>query len=171
MSVDIEEFKISRTFDAPRDLVWKLHTECEHLKNWWGPKGFVMTHCKMDLQPGGTFHYGMHPPNNESTVMWGKFVFREVDRPEKLVYVVSFSDENAGITRHPMSDTWPLEMLNTTVFTEEDGRTTVSISGLPINATDEEIRTYDAGRTSMRQGFTGTYDHFEEYLATVKQAK
>lgn len=171
MSVEIDEFKISRTFDAPRELIWKLHTECEHLKNWWGPKGFVMTHCKIHLKPGGTFHYGMHPPNNESMVMWGKFVFREVDRPEKLVYVVSFSDENAGIARHPLSTTWPLEMLNTTEFTEVDGRTTVTISGLPINATDEEIRTFDAGRNGMRQGFTWTYDHFEEYLATVRQER
>jgi uncharacterized protein YndB with AHSA1/START domain len=171
MSAEFEKFKISRTFNAPRELVWKLHTECEHLKNWWGPKGFVMTHCKVDLQPGGIFHYGMCPANNESMVMWGRFVFREVDRPEKLVYVVSFSDENAGITRHPLSETWPLEVLNTTEFSEEDGRTTVTISGFPINATDEEIRTFEVGRDSMRQGFKGTYDHFEDYLATVRQAK
>ena len=170
MSSEIEEFKISRTFDAPRELVWKLHTECEHLKNWWGPKGFVMNHCKMDLQPGGMFHYGMHPANNESMVMWGRFVFLEVERPEKLVYVVSFSDENAGITRHPMSSTWPLEVLNTTEFTEEEGRTKVTISGQPINATDEEISTFDTGRNSMRQGFAGTYHHFEEYLASVRQS-
>jgi hypothetical protein len=104
-------------------------------------------------------------------VMWGRFVFREVDRLEKLVYVVSFSDANAGITRHPISETWPPEVLNTTEFSEEDGRTTVTISGFPINATDEEIRTFEVGRDSMRQGFKGTYDHFEEYLATVRQAK
>lgn len=51
-----EEFVITRVFDAPRDLVFKAHTECERLKRWWGPKGFIMTVCNLDLRPGGAFH-------------------------------------------------------------------------------------------------------------------
>jgi uncharacterized protein YndB with AHSA1/START domain len=50
------EFVITRTFDAPRDLVWRAFTEAEHLKHWWGPKGFKMLSCKLDLRPGGIFH-------------------------------------------------------------------------------------------------------------------
>jgi len=52
-------FVISRDFDAPRDLVWKSWTEPERLKHWWGPKGFVVHTCKVDLRPGGRFHYGL----------------------------------------------------------------------------------------------------------------
>ena len=52
-------FTITRTFDAPRGLVWKAHTECEHLKHWWGPKGFTMSSCKVDLRRVWTFLYGL----------------------------------------------------------------------------------------------------------------
>ena len=69
-------FIISRVFDAPRDVVWKAHTECAHLKHWWGPKGFAMTHCEIDLRPGGFFHYGLMSPDGQA--IWGKFLFREV---------------------------------------------------------------------------------------------
>ena len=106
-------------FDAPRDLVWKAFTEPERMKEWWGPKGFTVIASKMDLRPGGSYHYGMKAPNGST--MWGKFVFREIVAPERMVFINSFSDEAGGITRHPMSPTWPLEMLSTFTF-EEAGR-------------------------------------------------
>src|SRR5512143_3627345 len=52
------ELVITRVLDAPRDLVWKAWTEPERLMHWWGPKGFVMQTVKLDLRPGGVFHYG-----------------------------------------------------------------------------------------------------------------
>ena len=57
------DFVISRVFDAPRDLVWKCFTEPERMKHWWGPKGFTVIASKMDLRPGGTYHYGMKAPD------------------------------------------------------------------------------------------------------------
>ena len=51
------EFVISRTFDAPRDLVWKAWTERERLMQWFGPKGFTMPIAKLDFRPGGMLHY------------------------------------------------------------------------------------------------------------------
>jgi uncharacterized protein YndB with AHSA1/START domain len=51
-----EEFVIARVFDAPRDLVFKAHADCGHLKHWWGPKGFTLRVCKLDFRPGGVFH-------------------------------------------------------------------------------------------------------------------
>ena len=56
-------FVISRVFDAPRDLVWKAHSELEGLKHWWGPKGFTWVTGTLDFRPGGLFHYG--PPHAE----------------------------------------------------------------------------------------------------------
>lgn len=50
-----EPFVITRVFDAPRDRVWKAFTQIEHLKHWWGPKGFTMQASKLDLRPGGVF--------------------------------------------------------------------------------------------------------------------
>lgn len=158
-----QAFVVTRTFNAPLDLVWKAYTEAERLTKWWGPKGFKMIRCELDLRPGGTFHYGMESPDGHR--MWGKFVYREVVPQERLTFVVSFSDESKGITRHPMSNTWPLEVLTITDFAEQDGKTTVSISGWPINATEQETATYNASHEGMRQGFKGTMDQLEEYLA------
>jgi uncharacterized protein YndB with AHSA1/START domain len=156
-------FVISRTFDAPRDLVWKAFTDPEHLKQWWGPKGCTMRAAKMDLRPGGTYHYCMRTPDGHD--MWGKFVYREIVAPERLIFVNSFSDENGGLTRHPMSPTWPLEMLSTFTFVEHEGKTTLTIQWLPINANEVERKTFDDGRGGMTQGWTGTLDQLAAYLA------
>lgn len=157
------EFSISRTFDAPRELVFKALTESERLVHWWGPKGFTMMNSQLDLRPGGVWHYGMKSP--EGFVMWGKFVYREIVAPEKLVFVNSFSDEEGNLTRHPLSPTWPIEVLNTLTLMEQDGKTTMTIRGGPINATEEEIRTFESGFESMQKGFSGTFDQLDEYLA------
>ena len=114
------DFVISRTFDAPRELVWQAFTDPEQMKQWWGPKGFTVIASKMDFRPGGTYHYGMRAP--DGSAMWGKFVYREIVPPQRMVLVNSFSDEAGGITRHPMAPTWPLEMLSTFLF-EEEGST------------------------------------------------
>ena len=67
---------ITRVFDAPRELVWKAFTDPERMRQWWGPKGFSVIASKMDLRPGGTYHYGMRAP--DGTPMWGRFVYREI---------------------------------------------------------------------------------------------
>jgi uncharacterized protein YndB with AHSA1/START domain len=160
------EFSISRVFDAPRDLVWKAVTESDRLTHWWGPKGFAMLVCNVDLRPGGVFLYSMRSPDGKE--MWGKWVYREIVPPQRLVSVVSFTDSQGNPQRHPMSPTWPLEVLNTMTLSENGGKTTMTISGYPINATEEEYKTYDAGRGSMKQGFTGTLDQLDAYLASVR---
>ena len=105
----VKEFVISRVFDAPRELVFKVWTEPEHIAKWFGPKGVSIKSAKMDLRPGGSLLTCMGTPDGRE--MWGKWVFREIAPPEKLVYINSFSDEKGGLARHPMSPTWPLEML------------------------------------------------------------
>src|SRR6185437_6048719 len=160
------DFVLSRTFDAPRDVVWKVFTDPEHMKNWWGPKGFTVIQQKMDFRPGGIYHYGMKAPNGAP--MWGKFVYREIVPPEKLVLINSFSDEAGGITRHPMSPTWPLEMLS--VFTFEDvpgGKTRFTVRWSAHEASEEERKTFDTSHDSMRQGWGGTMDQLAAYLATL----
>jgi len=159
-------FEISRIFDAPREVVWRAHTECEHLKHWWGPKGCTVTFCRIDLRPGGFFHYCLRWAQGED--MWGKFLFREVVEPQKLVFILSFSDEHRGTTRHPMSPDWPLEMLNTTTFSEKNGKTTVTVRLAPHNATDSERAAFEAGHDGMRIGFGGTFDQLAAHLSESK---
>jgi len=157
-------FVISRVFDAPRDKVWKAWTEVERLKQWWGPKGFVVTHCKVDLRPGGIMHYCLRTPDGNE--MWGKFAYREIVKPERLVWINSFSDKEGGTTVHPMSPDWPREMLTKVTFEEQGGKTKVTVQWTPVDASTEvERKTFEDGRGSMQQGWTGTFEQFEQYLA------
>ncbi len=160
---NLKEFAISRTFDAPRDLVWKAWTDGARLAKWWGPKGCTLRVDKLDLRPGGIFIYAMEFQPGQS--MWGRFVYREIVAPERLVFVNSFSDASGGITRAPFNEHWPLEVLNVLTLTERDGKTTLNLRGGPINASDEERKVFEDMRDSLRQGFTGTFDQLENYLA------
>ena len=155
----------SRSFDAPRELVFKAWTEADRLMQWWGPKGFTMRAAKVDLRPGGVFHYAMTGPNDME--MWGKFVYREIDTPRRLSFVTSFSDAEGGTVRAPMSGTWPLEVLSTLTFTEQDGKTTITGQAMAINVNDEEQQAFDQGITSLQAGFKGTLDQLDAYLAEV----
>jgi len=158
-----KEFVISRVFDAPRDKVWKAWTEAERLKQWWGPKGFTVSYCKIDLRPGGVLHYCLRSPDGHD--MWGKFVYREIVKPERLVWINSFSDKDGGTTVHPMSPDWPREMLSTATFEEQGGKTKVTVQWVPVDSSTQiERKTFEDGRDSMKQGWTGTMDKFADYL-------
>jgi uncharacterized glyoxalase superfamily protein PhnB/uncharacterized protein YndB with AHSA1/START domain len=158
------EFVISRVFDAPRELVWSCFTDPKHMKQWWGPKGFKVLESKMDLRVGGFYHYGLKAP--DGMPMWGKMVYREIVPRERIVFLNFFSDEAGGVTRHPLSQSWPLQMLS--VFTFEDqpgGKTKFTVRWTPHDASEEERKTFDGGHDSMRQGWGGTLDQLAAYLA------
>jgi uncharacterized protein YndB with AHSA1/START domain len=160
------DFVISRVFDAPRELVWQAFTDPERMKQWWGPKGFTVMASNMDLRVGGTYHYGLKAPNG--AMMWGRFVFREMVAPERLELIDAFSDEAGGVTRHPMSATWPLEMLSIFTFENVGNKTRVTIRWSPYKATEEERHTFDTSRDSMRQGWGGTMEQLADYLAKAQ---
>jgi len=161
-----QEFIIDRTFDAPRDLVWKSLTEPERMQQWFAPKGCTSRAVKMEFRPGGMYHYCMTTADGHE--MWGKAVYREIVAPERLVYINSFSDAEGGTGRHPMSKTWPLEMQTTYILVDYKGQTTLIVKWTPLNATEEEEQTFATSHDGMRQGWTGTFDHLTEYLKTAK---
>jgi uncharacterized protein YndB with AHSA1/START domain len=161
-------FVMARVFNVPRDLMFKVWTQREHLMRWFGPKGVTIPSCALDLRPGGVFHYAMRTP--EGTVMWGRWVFRAIVPPEQLVFVVSFSDEAGGVTRAPFNADWPLETLSTVTFAEHAGKgggTVVNVRWIPINASETERRAFEAGHGSMQQGWTGTLAQLADYLTTA----
>ncbi len=157
------ELVITRTYDAPRDLVFKAWTEADRLKHWWGPKGFAMVSCKLDLRSGGVFLYGLRAQNGSD--MWGKWVFREILPPERLVFVASFSDQDGNTVRAPFSSDWPIETLSTVTFTEQSGRTTITMRAVPINQTEIERRMFESMFGSMQNGWKGTLDQLQQYLS------
>ena len=164
-----KDFVISRVFDAPRDLLWRCFTQVEHLKQWWGPKGVRIGKANVDFRVGGSFHYAMQPPGGD--IMWGKMAYREITPQDRIVFINSFSDEDGGVTRHPMAPGWPMQMLST--FTFEDmpgGKTRFTVRWSPYEATPDEQATFDSdqSRVSMTNGWTGTLEQLEVYLAKAK---
>ena len=157
------EFIFTRVFDAPREAVWRAWTEAEQLQRWFGPKGCTVPACSLDLRPGGLFHYCMQTPDGH--VMWGKWIFRDILPPERLAAIMSFSDAQGGVTRHPLSPTWPLETLSTMTLKEHAGQTELTLRWSPHAATESERLTFDLSHESMKQGWTGTLDQLAAYLA------
>ena len=161
------DFVISRVFDAPRELVWQAFADPERMKHWFGPKGSTIVSSKMDLRVGGIYHGAMRNPDGQ--VMWAKFVYREVSPPVRLSWVHSFSDEKGGLTRHPLSVSWPLELLTTVTFEEAPGgKTKLTLKWAPINATEEERKTFAAAHEGVQGGWTGTFEQLADYLAGAK---
>ena len=159
-------FTISRSFDAPLALVWEVYSQEKHLAKWWGPKGFDWIGGKLDFRAGGMFHYCMRSPDGHE--MWGKFHYREIVPMKKVVFTNSFSNAAGETVRAPFAANFPLEVLNTVQFSENAGRTTLDMSGTPFNANDDERAFFASMFPSMNQGFNGTFNQLDEYLAKVR---
>jgi len=84
----------------------------------------IVSAAKMDFRPGGRCLYGLKTPDGGA--MWGRFIYREIDARSRIALVSSFSDETGGVTRHPMSASWPLEMLSLIELESEGDRTTMT---------------------------------------------
>jgi uncharacterized protein YndB with AHSA1/START domain len=159
-------FVVRRVVQAPREKVFSVWTDAEHLAKWFGPKGCTIPVCDLDLRAGGHFHYCMRFP--VAPDMWGKWVFREVVAPERLVFVVSFSDAHKGTCRAPFDPNWPLEMLCEVLFEEHAGigrGTVITLRSSAHQANATEQKTFDEGHGSMQQGWGGTFDALVAYLA------
>jgi uncharacterized protein YndB with AHSA1/START domain len=160
-----EKFVMNRTFDAPIDVMFEMWTNPDHFSKWLAPTGFEMEFIHADITSGGKSFYCMS--NAAGLKMYGRAEYREVRKPNRLVYSQQFCDENENVTRHPMAPTWPETMLTTVEFTEEDSdRTRVTITWEVVgDATPEEMETFINGRSGMTIGWTGSFDKLEEYLA------
>ena len=97
-------------------------------------------------------------------------MFREIMRPERLVSVVSFSDEKGRVVRAPFNADWPLETLSVATFADHAGKgggTVVRVQWSPIDASPVECRAFEDGRDGMQQGWTGRCDELAAYLEHV----
>ena len=161
------QIKTTHTFNFPRVLVFKALTESEHLKNWWGPKGWTFEVSKSNFSPGGVFHYSQKP--TDGNIMWVKFVYSEIIAPEKIVYTSFFSDEEGNTGRAPFDASWPMETLNTIMLTENDEKTTLTMIVAPVSPTEEEQKTFDDSKEMAQEGYSGTFDQLNEYLTDLTE--
>jgi uncharacterized protein YndB with AHSA1/START domain len=155
-----EKLVVTRVFDAPRELVFRAWTEPERVRRWWGPVGFTMPYCDIDLRPGGIFLRCMR--SAEGRDVWVTGVFREVFAPERLVFTDSFADEEGNVVppaRYGAGPDMPLERLVTVTFEEDAGSTKVTVrhAGLPSGA----------DRDLVRHGWASGLESLAGYLAEV----
>src|SRR5262249_7722912 len=116
---------ISRVFDAPRELVWKVFTDPQHIKNWWGPKDFTCPYVTVDLRVGGAFHYAMRSPDGKEG--WTKVLIREIIPQERLVCSMFFSDKDGNLKTpadYGMPPDFPESMFDVYTFETVEGKKT-----------------------------------------------
>lgn len=151
--VDGKQMTITRSFAAPRQLVYDAFTQPDQIVKWWGPKGFTTTVTQMDVRPGGTWHYCMR--SSEWGDAWGIATYHEITPPSRLVYTDAFSDES-GVVNPDL----PVATI-TVDFAEHDGRTTVTM--LTDYATEEDLRK--VLEMGVVEGMSSQYERLEELLA------
>ncbi len=143
------EVKITRDFDAPRELVWDCHTKPELVRRWIsGPPGWSMPGCEIDLRVGGRYRYVLAGPKGEE-MAWGG-VYLEVRRPEFIAATEKFDDDWTGG-----------ETQVSTRFEQERGRTTVTVTVLYAS---KEARD-GAIATGMTTGMEAGYQQLDQLLA------
>jgi uncharacterized protein YndB with AHSA1/START domain len=144
------EIVLTRVFDAPRRLVYDALTKPELLKRWFGPRGWSLTECEVDLRVGGAWRFVLSGPGGATMVMHG--VYRELVPPERDVHTERM-------------DGYPGEALVTGVLVETGGKTTLTGTVLYES---KEIR--DAVIASgMEHGAAETYDRLAEHLASIPE--
>ncbi len=160
-------FVINRTFNAPLNLMFEMFTNPKHVSQWMPPTGMNMEYIKADIKPGGSSFYKMFGQNTgQETVMYGKAFYKEITKPDRIVYSQIFCDKNENIARHPHAPTWPETMLTTiTLHDEGDNQTRVTIKWEVTGpATAAELEMFNKAKGGMTQGWTGSFDKLETYL-------
>jgi len=156
---------IVREFDAPKKDVFNAFAEIEALNEWWGPAETENSAISLDFRPGGVFHFKME---SGGKVNYGRFLFSKIKPYDLLEFTNAFADENANTIRAPFDIQLPVEIFYSFAFAESGGKTTLTMTGKPVNGTTEEEDTFVAINESMHQGFGGTFDQLEQYLTKLK---
>ncbi|HEX9085232.1 MAG TPA: SRPBCC domain-containing protein [Gemmatimonadaceae bacterium] len=140
---------IKRTFDAPRDLVWKVWSDPEQAKKWWGPDGFTAPVVELDARPGGKWRALMRSPDGKD--IWQHGVYREIVPPEKISFTFIWDAQPDH------------EMLVSITFAERGKKTEMTFRQGLFESADE--------RNGHEGGWSQSFDRFAAYLKTMKGDK
>jgi uncharacterized protein YndB with AHSA1/START domain len=141
------EIVLTRVFDAPRSLVFDAFTKPELLRRWFGPRGWSLVVCEVDLRVGGRWRFVLRSPDGKDMGMRG--MYREIVAPDRSVHTESFDD-------------FPGESIVTTILVEDRGRTTLTATVLYPS---QEIRDVVI-KSGMEHGAAESYDKLAELLAS-----
>jgi uncharacterized protein YndB with AHSA1/START domain len=122
--IEITMIFITRVFNAPPGEVWKVWTEPDAFKEWFGPQDFTTPVVNIDLRVGGTVLYCMRSPEGED--IWSTGIYKEIVPQERIVSTDSFADAEGNVVpaaHYKMEGDWPLELMVTVTFQEDKGKT------------------------------------------------
>jgi uncharacterized protein YndB with AHSA1/START domain len=156
------ELHIMRVFDAPRELVWKVWTDPEHMKHWSGPRQFEARNIESDPRPGGKWRLCLHSDGFDigdgqlrKLDLCQGGVIREVVEPERLVYTSKW-EENPGLSEN-------VETVITVTFEENEGKTTMNFR--------QAFFVTEQDRNGHTRGWNSSFDKLEDYLREVKERR
>lgn len=159
-----EIFVINRTFNAPKDTLFRMWTDPQHFSQWLAPANSSLEFIESNIAIGKTTFYKMS--NTSGLVIYGKMTYMKIEPPDFLEYSQFFCDQKGNLSRHPLAPSWPEKMLTRVAFAEEhDGQTRVTVTWLPQGkVTEEEMAAFVEMRAGMTQGWTQSFDKLEAYL-------
>jgi len=144
------EIVMTRSFDAPRRLVFDAWTKPEHIRRWFGPRGWTVPECEIDLRAGGRYRFVLGAPDGKQLCLSG--VYCEVDAPEFLVNTEVF-------------DLWPgIECVGSLLLEEHDGKTTMTAHFVYGSKEDRDLVLEDGG---MEAGAGESMERLEELLRSI----
>ena len=162
--MNTEVFKMTREFDAPKDLVWRTWTEADLVQRWYGPGVETIIH-EFEVEPGGLWLNEMRMGERS---MNQRMEFTEVSPTDRLVLLMSNADENWDVTANPMMPDWPLTLLTTVTLEELDGGgTLLALEWDPHEATDAERAAFATAASDFNKGWGAGMNIIDEILAEL----
>jgi uncharacterized protein YndB with AHSA1/START domain len=147
------ELRLTREFDAPRDLVWKALTDPALMSRWWGPRRYKTVVDTMDIRPGGKWRMRNIAADGGEHAFRGEY--REIVPPERIVMTFEYEPLPGHIS------------VETMTLTEQDGRTRITIRDQYASKEDLEGMV----NSGMESGARETYERLDELLAELKAKK
>jgi uncharacterized protein YndB with AHSA1/START domain len=146
------EVVISRTIDAPRELVFEAFTDVRHLSRWWGPDGFTTTTRAFAFREGGAWDFVMHGPDGSDYPSW--ITWREITPPERIVLI------------HGESAQDPDAFESILTFADRDGTTEITMRTVFPTAAlrDRAVEEYHA-----IEGGRQTLDSLAAYVTELER--
>jgi len=145
------EIVMTRTFDAPRELVFEAHSSCEHVRHWWGPRKYEVAGCEIDFRPGGAWRI-VHKTADGAEEYGFRGEYREIVPPERIVWTFEWE----GMPGHVSVETLTME--------EENGKTRITATSRYDSVEDRDGML----QSGAEEGAAESYDRLDEYLETLK---
>jgi uncharacterized protein YndB with AHSA1/START domain len=161
--MNTEAFKMTRDFDAPKDMVWRAWTEADLVQRWYGPGVETVIH-EFEVKPGGLWLNEMRMGERS---MNQRMEFTEVSPTDRLVFLMSNADENWEVTANPMMPDWPRTLLTTVTLEDRDGGTLLTLNWDPHEATDAEEAAFAAAASDFNKGWGAGMNIIDEILAEI----